>query len=437
MQINLWSYLEVIFIARVRNRKYPTLHRQRTTEGGVMASKRVIGIGLVSVGWMGTLHTNALKQVTRIYPELEIEPRFIIAADTSEERQGYARSVLGFEETCSDYMDVINHPDVEIISVCSPNFLHSEIGIAVAKAGKTLWIEKPVGRNQADTEALEAAVNDSNIVTTIGFNYRNAPAVEYARKLIASGDLGQITNIRGSFFADYSAEPNGALSWRFKRDLAGSGVLGDLMGHLVDLIHFTVGPISEVNGLTKTVIKDRPIVSGAGSHFAVVEGGERGPVENEDYAAMLFTIGENGTGAGAVGTLEASRVTVGPRAAYNFEIYGTKGSLKWEFERMNELELSLGSSGPHVGYQRIMANSHFGEFGKFQPGSGVSMGYDDLKVIEAMKLIEAFLGRDARNSNIHDAVAAARVCQAVENSFVSKKWESVKPVEGSTASIKR
>ena len=230
---------------------------------------------------------------------------------------------------------------------------------------------------------------------------------------------------------------SGALSWRFIREYAGNGVLGDLMGHLVDQVQYILGPISEVVGLTKTVITERPVLQmGSGTHFDVIEGGEKKPVENEDYGAMMVRFSENAVAAGAVGTLEASRVAVGPRAAYNFEIYGTNGSLKWDFERLNELELCIGRSGAKVGYQRIMANPFMGDFSKFQPGSGVSMGYDDLKVIEAKKFIEAFLGGPKLNSNIFDAVAAARVVTAAEDSANNGKWIKIEPTNGTTSATK-
>jgi predicted dehydrogenase len=398
---------------------------------------REVGVGLVSVGWMGILHSRSYANFPKFYPELGIKPKLIIAADTTLERQEYAKDVLGYAQATSDYMDVINHPEVQVVSVCSPNYLHREIGIAVARAGKALWIEKPVGRSGVETAELEAEVVKAGIVTSIGFNYRCTPAIQYAREIIAAGDLGEITHFRGSFFADYSAEANSALSWRFKKEFAGSGVLGDLMGHLVDLIHYTVGPISEANGFTKTVYKDRPILPmGSATHFAVIEGGERGAVENEDYAGALVKIGESGIGAGAIGTIEASRISVGPRSAYNIEIYGTKGSLKWDFERMNELELSLGRNGANVGYQRIMANSYFGDFSKFQPGSGTSMGYDDLKVIELKRFMQAYFGEASENSNIHDATSAGRVCDAIEQSQASGSWTKVPATKGTTAALK-
>jgi predicted dehydrogenase len=399
-----------------------------------MANPKTIGVGLISMGWMGKVHSRAYQSVPVVYPELGIKPRLVIAADTSQERADYAREVLGYERSTLDYNDVLNDPEVDVVSICAPNFLHAEIGIAAAKAGKAFWIEKPVGRGAEETESVQAAAEAAGVVSTIGFNYRHAPAVEHIKTLIADGSLGRITNLRGTFFADYSSEPNGALSWRFIRGLAGSGVLGDLMGHLVDLIQYVAGPIAEVSGFTSTVYTDRPVLQmGQGTHFDVIEGGERKPVENEDYAGMLIRLGGDAVAAGAIGTLEASRVAVGPRASYNFEIYGTEGSVKWDFERMNELEVAIGRKGNHLGYQRIMVGPGFGDFDHFHPGAGTGMGYDDLKVIEAKKFLLAFEGKEAKNSNIYDAVSAARVCSAVEESMETKQWVSITPTQNTTS----
>ena len=205
-------------------------------------------------------------------------------------------------------------PDVDVVSICAPNLLHREIGIAAAEAGKPFWIEKPVGRDAADTAAVAAAAQAAGVATSIGYNYRHAPAVERIRELIANGDLGRITNVRAVFFNGYASEPNGALSWRFKKDLAGSGALGDLLSHVVDLVQYVVGPITEVNGLLSTIHQQRPILPmGQATHFAVIEDGELGDVENDDYAAALVRFAADSPGAGAVGTLEASRVIVGPQ----------------------------------------------------------------------------------------------------------------------------
>lgn len=399
-------------------------------------SPRRLGVGLISVGWMGKVHTRAYQNLPVVYPELNVHPELVIAADTAPDRQDYAREVLGYAEATADYHEVLAHPDVDVVSICAPNFLHAEIGIAAAKAGKAFWIEKPVGRGGADTQAVYDAVHAAGVTTSIGFNYRHAPAIEFAKHLIASGRLGRITNFRGTFFADYSSEPNGALSWRFKRDLAGSGVLGDLMGHLSDLVAYTLGPIADVTALTTTAHTERPILQmGSGTHFDVIEGGELGPVENEDIASMLVRLSDQAVASSVVGTLEASRVTVGKRASYNLEVYGTEGSLSWDFERLNELNLALRGT-EFVGYQRIMAGPEFGDFAKFQPGSGTSMGFDDLKVVEAKKFVDAYFGGIARNSNISDALAAALVNDAAEASVAERRWVSVEPVPGTTAALR-
>jgi predicted dehydrogenase len=398
---------------------------------------KTVGVGLISVGWMGKVHSRAYQALPIAYPELGIKTRLIIAADTSQERADYAVDVLGFERSTLDYHEVLADPEVEVVSICAPNFLHAEIGIAAAKAGKAFWIEKPVGRGVEETLSVQTAAAEANVLTTIGFNYRNAPAVEHIKTLVADGSLGRITNVHGRMFADYSSEPNGALSWRFIRGLAGSGVLGDLMGHLIDLMHYTVGPISDVNGMTKTVYTERPVLQmGQGTHFDVIEGGEMKAVENEDYAAMMVKFADSAQGAGAMGTLEASRVAVGPRASYAIEIYGTEGSVKWDFETMNEIQLTIGRKGLHLGYQRVMVAPGFGDFDHFQPGAGTGMSYDDLKVIEAKKFLEAFVGGQALNSNINDAVAAARVVSAAEASAESGAWVALSAEAGTTAALR-
>lgn len=402
----------------------------------MFSNPAIVGVGLISVGWMGKLHSRAYQALPVVYPELGIRTRLVQAADTALDRVDYARNVLGYERGTADYRVVLADPEVDVVSICAPNFLHAEIGIAAAKAGKAFWIEKPVGRNATETESVAAAAVEAGVVTSIGFNYRHAPAVEHAKKLVAEGTLGRITNVRGTFFADYSAEPNGALSWRFVRSLAGSGVLGDLMGHLIDLMHYLLGPIEEVTAITKTVYTERPeLPMGTGTHFAVIENGTLKPVENEDYAALLVRFSSNAQAPGAIGTLEASRVAVGPRAHYGFEIYGTEGSISWNFERMNELQLAVGRTGPHVGYTTVYAGADFGDFSHFQPGAGTAMGYDDLKVIEAKKFLVAYTGGSAENSNIHDAVAAARVVTAAEKSAGTGAWQRVDPVDGTTAAL--
>ena len=385
----------------------------------VPGATRPIGIGLVSVGWMGTAHTRAYTAVPSFYPELQIAPRLIMAADTAPARVDFATSTLGYRAGTTDYREVLEHPEVDVVSICAPNFLHAEIGMAAAAAGKHYWIEKPAGRNLAETSALAAATARAGVISTVGFNYRHAPAVEQLRTMIGEGRLGRITNVRVRFFAGYSADPRGALSWRFQRNLAGSGVLGDLASHAADLATYLIGPIAEVTAMTSIVHEQRPVLPmGTGTHFAVIEGGEVGPVENEDYAGALVRFR-----SGALGTVEASRVAVGPDCGYGIEVFGTEGSASWEFERMNELRISSGRGTAEAGYVRVNANGRLGDFARFQPGPGIAMGFDDLKTIEAKKFLAAILGETGQHATVDDAVAAASFVSAVEASAESGHWE--------------
>jgi predicted dehydrogenase len=403
-----------------------------------MADRTQLGVGLISVGWMGKVHSRAYADLIANYPQLPVHPRFVIAADPEPSRQDFAKEALGYETATADYMEVLRNPDVDVVSICSPNFLHKEIALAAIAHGKHVWLEKPAGRGVQETREIAEAAAAAGVTTTIGFNYRHAPAIEYGKQLISEGALGRITNVRGIFFADYSSEPNGALSWRFKRELAGSGVLGDLMGHLVDLVQYLVGDIAEVTALTSTTYKQRPFQQmGKGTHFDVIEGGPMGDVENEDYAGMLVRFADSSFGNEAVGTLEASRSLVGPRARYEIEIYGTEGSFIWDFERMNEMQLTTARRGVEMGYRRVMAGPGMGDFGAFQPGAGTSLGYDDLKVVEARKFVEAILGSSALNSNINDAVSSAAVLDAAEKSAASKTWFAIEPVSGTTSAKRK
>jgi predicted dehydrogenase len=393
-----------------------------------------LGVGLISVGWMGKLHSRAYQALPYVYPDTGIRPRLLHAADTATDRVDYATDILGYAKGSTDYRQVLADPEVDVVSICAPNMLHREIGVAAAEAGKPFWIEKPVGRTVEETAAVAAAANTAGLVTSIGYNYRHAPAVEHSRELVASGALGRVTNVRAVFFSGYASEPKGALSWRFNRELAGSGALGDLLSHVVDLLQYVVGPVAEVTALTSNVYTERPILPmGSATHFAVIEDGELGTVENEDYAATLVRFADDAQGAGAVGTLEASRTIVGPQCGLAFELYGTDGSLAWNFEQMNELRVCLGRGGSHQGYTTVLGNPHLGDYAHFQPGPGIAMGYDDLKTTEAKKFLVAVVGGERRNCSVDDALSAAEVVAAAERSAADGSWHKVPAVAGTTA----
>jgi predicted dehydrogenase len=382
---------------------------------------REIGIGIVGLGWMGQVHSRAYRRLFDHYPECALEPRLVIAADAVEDRARDSAGRLGYAGWTTDWREVVEHPEVEAVSIAAPNFLHREVAVAAARAGKHVWLEKPCGRVPAETYDIGRAVEEAGVRSMIGLMYRRVPVVEYARELIAAGELGEITHYRGYFLADYAADPNGALTWRYKLDGAGLGVLGDLMPHTVDMAQNLLGPIESVSAEKETFIRERPEVpAGMGTGHFVVEGGEMGPVENEDYAGSLVHF-ENG----ARGTLENSRTCIGPHVRNSFEVNGTRGALSWDFQRLNELRLYRSDPTGDRGYRTVFAAPGMGDFDRFQPGAGISMGYDDLKVTEAYAFLTSIAEDRQREPGMGEIVSAMRVVEAMDRSCDSGGWEKV------------
>jgi len=383
--------------------------------------ERQIGIGVVGMGWMGRVHASAYRRLPEHFPDLGVRPRLAVAADVSGDRRRHA-ALIGFEDTTGDWRAVVEDPRVEVVNVTLPNAMHREVALATLEAGKHLWMEKPVGRGVEDTAAVAEAARRAGVVTAVGFCYRFAPAVQHARALIQAGEIGEVNHYRGVFLADYANRPDAAASWRFDRATAGSGALGDLMAHVVDMTHHLVGPIERLSGRTATMIPHRPRPTAEGTHFSRVESDDLVAVDNEDWAAALFELA-----GGAVGSLEASRVIVGPRARMRFEAHGTRGALAWELERMNELErFQLSEDGVDEGYTTILAGAGHPDFGAFQPGAGVPMGYDDLRVLEARNFLTAVRDGEQREPGVEEMLECARVLDAIERSARSGGWETAR-----------
>ena len=377
-----------------------------------------IGIGLLGVGWMGEVHSTSYARVPIHYPECEGRARLVVAADEVEDRARAAAERLGYAEWTTDWRSVIADADVDAVSICAPNFMHREMAIAAAEAGKHFWGEKPLGALPSDTLEIERAAASAGVRTIVGLNYRNPPAVQQARTLIADGELGDVNHFRMQFVASYSANPRGALSWRFSRELSGYGILSDLGSHAIDLAMFLCGPIARVTATSAILIAERPKVQmGTGTHFSVVEGDvELGPVENEDWCAALVEFA-----SGLKGTIELSRAVVGAEARYWFEVNGTRGAVAWNFERMNELEHYRDGGSP-----RVLRGPSHPDFARFQPGRGIPMGYDDLKVIEAYRFLQSIADGQQREPGVREMAATARVIDAVARSFESGAWEDVR-----------
>ncbi|MGW4169237.1 myo-inositol 2-dehydrogenase [Streptomyces sp. WAC 01325] len=378
-----------------------------------------LGVAVVGFGWMGRVHTQAYARVPHHYPQLSLRPRLLTVAEEVPGRAEEAAAQFGFASTTRDWRDVAADPSVRAVSITAPNFLHREIGVAMAQAGKHIWIEKPVGLTAEDARAVADAAAGAGVHSAVGFNYRNAPAVETARELIASGEIGTVTHVRVRLFSDYAAHPQGALTWRYERERGGSGVLGDLASHGADLARFLLGDIASLTADTAIFVPERARPTGATAGHTLATG-ELGPVENEDYVNCLLRFA-----SGARGVLEACRVSVGEQNNYGFEVHGTKGAVFWDFRHMGELGISRGTSYQDQPVSTLHVGPAQGEYGAFQPGAATSMGYDDLKVIEAYRFLRSIAEGTPHGATLADAVHSAAVLDAMSRSAESGSWVDV------------
>ncbi|MET9730918.1 Gfo/Idh/MocA family oxidoreductase [Streptomyces sp. NPDC006458] len=381
---------------------------------------RALGVAVVGFGWMGRVHSRAYARLPHHYPLLGLRPELVTVVDEVPGRAELAAEQFGFASTTRDWREVAADPRVEAVSITAPNFLHRVIGTAMAAAGKHIWIEKPVGLTVADARAVADAVAGAGVQGAVGFNYRGAPAVETARTLIAAGEIGPVTHARIRLFSDYAAHPDSALTWRYERERGGSGVLGDLASHGVDLARHLLGDLAELTADTAVFVPERPRPTAATAGHARAPGGAPGPVENEDYVSCLVRFA-----SGARGVLEACRVSVGEQNAYGFEVHGTRGALFWDFRRMNELGVSRGSGYQDQPVSTVYVGPGDGEFGAFQPGAANAMGYDDLKVVEAYRFLRSIDEGRPHGATLTDAVHSAAALDAIERSVRSGAWVGV------------
>ncbi|RSS00622.1 Gfo/Idh/MocA family protein [Streptomyces sp. WAC00469] len=378
-----------------------------------------LGVAVVGFGWMGRVHTQAYARLPHHFPQPELRPRLVVVADEVPGRAAEAAGRYGFARATTDWREILTDPEVQAVSVTAPNFLHREIGVALAEAGRHLWIEKPVGLDAADARAVAEAAEKAGVRGTVGFNYRNAPAVVAARDMIAAGEIGTPTHVRIRLFSDYAAHPEGALTWRYERARGGSGVLGDLASHGVDLARYLLGEIASLCADTTVFVPERARPAGATAGHTRATGGTPGPVENDDYVGCLLRFA-----SGARGVLESCRVSVGEQNAYGFEIHGTRGALYWDFRRMGELGVSRGTAYQDQPVSTVYVGPGHGAYDAFQPGAANAMGYDDLKVVEAHHFVRSIVDGTPHGATLQDAVAAATVLEAMALSAERRAWVS-------------
>ncbi|MGZ9587140.1 Gfo/Idh/MocA family protein [Paenibacillus marinisediminis] len=409
-----------------------------------------IRVGMVGYKFMGKAHSHAYHDVPMFFPNVP-KPimRAICGRDADAVRQ--AAGQFGWESYETDWRDMVKRDDIDLIDINAPSNVHKEIALAAAACGKHIFCEKPLALTLADSREMLEAVEAAGVKHMVGFNYRFAPAVQLAKKLVQDGRLGRIYHMRAQFLQDWIVDPMFPLVWRLQKEVAGSGSHGDLGAHLIDLAHYLIGDLDEVIGMSETFVKERPLPaamsglsaisrsSGAGVEADGADAHGAGGTEREasgksnamggadeeraavsvDDATLFMARFANG----ALGSFEATRFAPGHRCTNAFEINGSKGSVKFDFERMNELQVYFTSDEADVqGFRRVIATDPAHAYMEAWWPAGHTIGYEHTFIHETVELLQAIAEDRQPMPNFRDGVKCQQVLEAVERSISERRW---------------
>ncbi|MDX6260259.1 MAG: hypothetical protein QOH84_1947 [Kribbellaceae bacterium] len=382
-----------------------------------------LGIGLVGYAFMGAAHSQAWRSAPRFF-DLPLQSEMTVLCGRNAEALQAAATKLGWSETETDWRKLLTRDDVQLIDVCTPGDSHAEIAIAALQAGKHVLCEKPLANTVAEAEQMAAAAAEAaanGIRSMVGFTYRRVPAIGLARKLVAEGKLGTIRHVRAQYLQDWIADPEAPLSWRLDKEKAGSGALGDIGAHIVDLTQYITGDrITEVSGQLETFVKERPVAA-EHSGLAGTAGAERGPVTVDDAAIFLARFQE-----GALGVFEATRFATGRKNAIRLEINGSKGSLAFDFEDLNELHFyDATEPAETAGFRRILVTEPVHPYVAAWWPPGHLLGYEHGFTHQVVDLITAIAEGTDPAPSFADGLQVQRVLAAVEDSSTSRQWQEI------------
>lgn len=368
-----------------------------------------IGCGVIGTGYMGACHAQALIAVAHAF-EPAFRPRLEMVADVAGGAAAAARARFGFERATTDWRELVADPAIALVSIATPNILHKEIAQAALAAGKHVWCEKPLALTASDALLLAEAAKEAGTTTLVGYNYLRSPAVTFAKKLVAEGEIGELTQFRAIFDEDFMGPAAFPFSWRCETAKAGTGALGDMGSHLVNLAHFLAGPIVEV---------------AAGLHTAIPERRDAASkvrrVENDDVAEVLVRFAN-----GAVGHIGCSRLAWGRKNGLDFELYGRSGGIRFTQERFNEIQLfKPADRADDNGFRTILTGPPHPPFARFTPGWGHGLGFNDLKTIEAAHLLTAIAEGTPAWPDFEEGYKVEAVCEAIARSAETRRWEEV------------
>ncbi|MGY1826910.1 Gfo/Idh/MocA family protein [Blastococcus sp. SYSU DS0541] len=383
-----------------------------------------LGIGLIGYAFMGAAHSHAWRTAPHFF-DLPLRPELTVLAGRDPAKVAEAAGKLGWRGTETDWRRVVEREDVDLVDVCTPGNTHAEIAIAALEAGKHVLCEKPLANTVAEAEAMaEAAAKAATrgVRSMVGFTYRRVPAIGLARKLVAEGRIGEVRHVRAQYLQDWIADPSAPMSWRLEKDKAGSGALGDIGAHVVDLTQYITGQtLTGVSAALETFVTERPLPAESGK-LGGVGGAGTGQVTVDDAAAFLARF----TG-GALGVFEATRFALGRKNGIRIEINGSAGSLAFDFEDMNVLQFFDGSEPAETaGFRRIIVTEPEHPYvGAWWP-AGHGLGYEHGFTHQVVDLVTAIAAGEDPAPSFADGLQVQRVLDAVERSAADRSaWTEI------------
>lgn len=377
-------------------------------------------IGMVGYKFMGRAHSHAYHTAPHFF-DIKNEVQLVAVCGRDEQAVAKFAKKFGWQGYETDWRRLVERDDIDAIDIGTPNDSHYDITVAAARAGKHILLEKPMAMNLAQAREMQAEAEKAGIKHQIGFNYRRVPAIALAKKIVANGDIGEIVHWRARYNQGWLANPDFPLLWRMNKDVAGSGAIGDLASHIIDLAHHLVGPIEAVTGMAKTFYKERPLpASGGGLSGTGMK--EKGPVTVDDCFAFLTRF-ENG----ATGVFEGTRLATGRMNHNAFEINGSKGSLAFNMERLNELELYLDSDHVnHRGWRTInVTNGEHPYAGAWWP-PGHIIGWEESHIHQVADFLMAIENDTPCDPDFSVGVQNQAMLEALDQSIESGQWVNVK-----------
>ena len=377
---------------------------------------KTVRIGLIGAGWMGKAHTTAFHNAKMIFGD--DVPVFEVIADVNEAQVKQAAEKLGYSRWTTNWQDVVQDPNVDLVDVATPNCMHYEMAKMALENGKHVFCEKPLSLSGQQSQELAELAKAKGVVNYCGFSNLPNPANQYVMDLVNSGALGRIMRVHATYDQDMLLDPTLPLTWRHHRAIAGSGALGDLCSHLLSVSQMILGDMEEVVATQAVVIPERPVSAGSS---------EMGSVENDDIVSFLVKYKN-----GAIGDFSSSRVATGRKNYFYYEIQGTEGTVVYNLERMCEVQVYFKSdaaahNGRDCGFRTVLLNPEHEGFKWFQPAGGIAIAFDDMKTIQAHNLMQAMHGAPYV-SDFAMGAKVDKVIDAVLKSIDSKQWESCQEV---------